>query len=116
METEDPWDGDDGDELEAEIMRADHSFGVDLRGTTAEEALEGEGLEQALAEERPEGPTTDQAFEVVDDGDPDVEGQLVAEGALLNDEYASPEEAALSIRDEAPGATDHEDPHPADGA
>jgi hypothetical protein len=98
METEDPWDGDDGDELEAEIMRADHSFGVDLRGTTAEEALEGEGLEQALAEERPEGPTTDQAFEVV------------------NDEYASPEEAALSIRDEAPGATDHEDPHPADGA
>ena len=28
----------------------------------------------------------------------------------------SPEEAALSVRDEAPGATDHEDPHPDDEA
>ncbi len=111
METEEPWDGDDGEELEAEIMRADHPFGADLRGTTPDEALAGEGLERALAEERPEGRATDEVFEVVDDGDPDVESQLVAEGAVVRDEFASPEEAALSIRDEAPGATDHEDDH-----
>ena len=116
METEDPWDGHDGEELEADIMRADHPFGVDLRGTTPEEALAGEGLEQALAEERPEGRTSDEVFEVVDDRDPDTESQLIAEGSLVSDEFPSPEDAALSIRDEAPGATDHEYPHPADGA
>jgi hypothetical protein len=30
------------------------------------------------------------------------------------DEFASPEEAALSVRDDAPGATDHDDPHPSE--
>jgi hypothetical protein len=34
MDTENPWDGDDGSELEAEIMRADHPFAADLEGTT----------------------------------------------------------------------------------
>lgn len=33
MEQEDPWDENDGEELKAEIMRADHAFGVDLWGT-----------------------------------------------------------------------------------
>ena len=112
METEDPWDEDGGDELEAEIMRADRPFGADLPGTTPEEALEGEGLEEALAEERPEPRPTDEAFEVADEGDPDVESQLVGEGEVVRDEFASPEEAALSVRDDAPGATDHEDVHP----
>jgi len=31
MERDDPWDENDGEELEAEIMRADHAFGADLR-------------------------------------------------------------------------------------
>ena len=35
MEREDPWDENDGEELEAGIMRADHSFGADLRGLCA---------------------------------------------------------------------------------
>ena len=116
MDSENPWDEDDGTELEAEIMRADHPFAADLQGTTAEEALAGEGLDAALARERPEGRTTDEALSVLDDGDPDVEGELVAEGSIESDEYAAPEEAALSIRQTAPGATDHEDPHPVDGA
>lgn len=30
------------------------------------------------------------------------------------DEFASPEEAAMSVRDDAPGATDHDDPQPTD--
>jgi hypothetical protein len=109
METEDPLDG---DELEAEIMQANRPFAVDRRGTTAEEAVEGEGLEEALDQERPEGPTTDEALGLEDDGVPDEEDELVAEGSIEMDEFASPEESALSVRDEAPGATDHEDPHP----
>ena len=114
MDAENPWDGDDGSELEAEIMRANRPFGADRHGTTPEEAEAGEGLEEALARERPEGRTTDESVAVLDDGDPDVEGELVAEGSIEPDDYASPEEAALSIRDDAPGATDHEDPHPDD--
>jgi hypothetical protein len=116
MDSENPWDGDDGSELEAEIMRADHAFGAELRGTTAEEAAEGEGLDEALARERPEGRTSDEALALLDDGDPDLEAELIAEGSTEADEYASPEEAALSVRDDAPGATDHEDPHSNDGA
>lgn len=114
MDADNPWDGDDGNELEAEIMRADHPFGAALRGTTLEEAIAGQGLDEALARERPDARTIDEAFAVVDDGDPDVEDQLVAEGSLERDEFASPEEAALSVRRDAPGATDHDDPHPID--
>ena len=116
MDTENPWDGDDGSELEAEIMRANRPFGADRRGTTPEEALEGEGLDEALAREEPEGRTTGEALAVLDDGDPDLEAELIAEGSTEADEYASPEEAALSVRDRAPGATDHDDPHPIDEA
>jgi hypothetical protein len=36
---DDPWDENDGEELEAEIMRADRPFGGDSRGTTAEEEI-----------------------------------------------------------------------------
>jgi hypothetical protein len=114
METDDPLGQDDGDELEAAIMRANRPFAVDRRGTTAEEAVEGEGLDEALAEELPEGPTTDEVLGIEDDGVPDDEDELVAEGSVEMDEFASPEESALSVRDEAPGATDHEDPHPDD--
>ena len=83
MDSDDPWDEDDGEELEAEIMRADRPFGVDLRGTTLEEALAGESLDEALAQDRAEGRRVNEALEVVDDGVPDVEGELVAEGFLV---------------------------------
>jgi len=76
MEDLEPQDADEGDELEADIMRADHAFATESAGTTAEEALEGETLDQRL------------------------------------DEFASPEEAAVTERDRAPGGTDHADPHP----
>ena len=52
------------------------------------------------------------ALGLEDEGVPDREDELIAEGSVEMDEFASPEEAALSVRDEAPGATDHEDPHP----
>lgn len=114
IDPDDPWDGDDGSELEAEIMRADHAFATELRGTTPEEAIAGPRLDEALARERPEGRTTEETLGVVDDGVPDKEGELFAEGSFERDDFASPEEASLSVRDEAPGATDHDDPHAAD--
>jgi hypothetical protein len=111
MDTEDPWDEDDGEELEAEILRADHAFGADLPGTIQYEALAGVSLDEALAREAPDRAAIDKAVAVVDDRDPDTEDELVAEGSVVMDEYTSPEEAAISIRDDAPGATDHPDPH-----
>lgn len=116
IDPDDPWEGDDGSELEAEIMRADHAFGAESKGTTPEEALERQSLHEALARERPDGRTTEETLGIVDEGALDEEGELVAEGSVEHDDFASPEEAALSARDEAPGATDHDDPHPADGS
>jgi hypothetical protein len=114
MEREDPWDENDGEELEAEILRADHPFGADIRGTTPEEA-EGElSIDDALARERPEKPPTDEVVALEDEGASDADGELVADDSLERDDFASPEESALSIRGTAPGATDHEDPHAVD--
>jgi hypothetical protein len=115
MEDKEPRDADDSDELEAAIMQADHAFGAESVGTTAEEGLEGESLDDRLAEERPERPGIDEALSVVDEGVSDDEGELVGDTVHERDEFASPEEAALSVRDNAPGATDHDDPHPSDG-
>lgn len=114
MEDQEPRDADDGDELEAAIMQADHAFGAESVGTTAEEEREGESLDQRLAQERPDRPSTDEALSVVDEGLSDEEAELVGDAVTQRDEFASPEEAALSIRDRAPGATDHDDPHPPD--
>jgi hypothetical protein len=114
MEDPEPRDADDGDELEAAIMQTDHAFGAESVGTTAEEGLEGESLDQRLAEERPERPSSDETLSVVDEGVSDEEDELVGDAVTQRDEFASPEEAALSVRDSAPGATDHDDPHPPD--
>jgi len=112
MDDVEPQDADESDELEAEIMQADHAFGTESVGTTAEEALEGETLDQRLAEERPERPSTDEVLSVADEGVSDDEDELVGEGVLERDEFAAPEEIAVTERDRVPGATDHADPHP----
>jgi hypothetical protein len=114
MEDEELRDADEGDELEAEIMQADHAFGAESDGTTVEEELEGESLDERLAEERPDDPSTEVVVSVVDEGPSDDEEELIADAVTERDEFASPEEAALSVRDSAPGATDHGDPHPPD--
>jgi hypothetical protein len=115
MEDNEPRDADEGDELEATIMRADHAFGAESVGTTVDEELAGESLDQRLAEERPDRPGTDDTVSVVDEGElADEEKELVADAVIERDEFASPEEAALSVRDSVPGATDHDDAHPAD--
>jgi hypothetical protein len=115
MSADDPPDeGDDeveGDELEASILQADHAFGAESRGTTAAEAAEGESLDEALAQERAEPEAIDEVLSLVDDGVSDVEDELAGDAVVERDEFASPEEAALSIRENVPGATDHDDPH-----
>jgi hypothetical protein len=113
MEDQEPRDADDGDELEADIMQADHAFGSESVGTTIEEELAGESLDQRLAEERPDRSNVDEVLSVIAEGTLDEEGELVGEAVVERDEFASPEEAALSVRDSAPGATDRDDPHPA---
>lgn len=112
MEDLEPRDADTGDELEAAIMQADHAFGAESTGTTPEEALEGETLDQRLAAERPDPPRADATLSVVDEGLSDDEDELVGYAVTERDEFASPEEAAITVRDNAPGATDHDDPHP----
>jgi hypothetical protein len=114
MDDQEPRDSDEGDELEAAIMQTDHAFATESVGTTAEEALAGETLDEALAEERPDRPSIDETLSVIDEGLTDDEDELVGDAVTERDEFASPEEAAMSIRDRAPGATDHDDPHPTD--
>ena len=115
MEDNEPRDADDGDELVATFMRAYHAFGAESVGTTVDEELAGESLDQRLAEERPDRPGTDATVSVVDEGElADEENELVADAVIERDEFAPPEEAALSVRDSVPGATDHDDPHPTD--
>jgi hypothetical protein len=115
MEDREPRDADAGDELEAAIMRADHAFGAESIGTTAEEEVTGEPLDQRLAAERGDRSSNDVALSLFDEGMADNEGELIGDAVIGRDEFASPEETAMSIRDDAPGATDHDDPHPADG-
>ena len=117
MHDHDPRDEDDearGEELEAEMLRADRPAGAESFGTTAEEEASEEGLDRALAQERPERVPTDEVLALVDDGENDTEKDLVGEGVNVRDEFAAPEEAAMSERDSAPGATEHDDPHPDD--
>lgn len=112
MHDHDPREEDDearGEELEAAMLRADRPAGADRFGTTAEEEATEEGLERALAQERPEPEATDEVLSLADDGENDTEKDLVGDGVTVRDDFAAPEEAAMSERDDAPGATDHDD-------
>ncbi|MGZ5213833.1 MAG: hypothetical protein ACXWEJ_09150, partial [Actinomycetota bacterium] len=104
----DPED-DPGEDLEAMIELADHAFGAESFGITAEEQVQGESLDQRLAEERPDGPTRDVEIAIEDVDAPDHEPQMVGEAVVDRDPLVAPEEAALTIRDRAPGGVDHED-------
>ena len=100
---------DPGEELEAMIEHADRPFAAESFGTTAEEEEEGESLDEQLSQERRDRPTSEVQLAIEDDAAPDDEGELVGEASLQNDPFVSPEEAAMTIRDRAPGAVDHPD-------
>ena len=91
------------------IEQADRPFASDRFGTTAEEQEEGEPLNQRLAEEAPSRRALDSGLEIEDFDAPDDEAELVGEGTFEHDPFVAPEEAAMSIRREAPGPIDHPD-------
>ena len=102
-------DEDPGDELEARIEQADRPFASDSFGTTAEEQEEGEPLDQRLGEDRPDRRPLDLQLAIEDFDAPDEEKQMVGQASLEHDHFVAPEEAAMSVRDNAPGAVDHPD-------
>jgi hypothetical protein len=88
---EDP-EEDPGEELEATIEQADGYLASESFGTTAEEEEEGEPLDLKLA---------------VEDFDaPDDEDELVATATIEHEPFVAPEEAAMTVRERAPGAVD----------
>jgi len=100
---------DPGEELEAMIEQADRPFASKSFGTTAEEQGEGEPLDQRLREERPDKPPLDLQLAIEDFDAPDDEKEMVGRASLEHDNFVAPEEAAMTVRDRAPGAVDHPD-------
>jgi hypothetical protein len=100
---------DPGEELEAMIEQADRPFASESFGTTAEEQGEGEPLDQRLGEERPDKPPVDLQLAIEDFDAPDDEMEMVGRASIEHDHFVAPEEAAMTVRDRAPGAVDHPD-------
>ena len=103
----DPED-DAGEGFEAMIEQADHAFAAESFGTTVEEERRGESLDQRLSEEQPDRPPRDIELAIEDEDAPDDEPELVANATIEREPYLAPEEAAMTVRDDAPGAVDHE--------
>jgi hypothetical protein len=93
---------DPGEELEAAIEHADHFSGSESFGTTAEEGVRGESLDQRLAEESRDEELVDTAVVIEDADEPDVESELVADASVEHDPFLSPEEAAVHVIEEDP--------------
>src|SRR6266540_3003894 len=98
---------DPGEDFEARIEQADRPFASDSFGTTAEEQEEGEPFDQRLAEERPSREPLDVQVAIEDFDAPDDEKQLVGRTSFEHDPFVAPEETAMTVRETAPGATDH---------
>ena len=100
---------DPGEEPEVMIEQADRPFASESFGTTAEEQEEGEPLDRRLGEERPDKPPVDVELAIEDFDAPDEEKEMVGQASFEHDRFVAPEEAAMSVRDRAPGAVDHPD-------
>jgi hypothetical protein len=107
---EDP-EEDPGEELEATIEQADRPFASESFGTTAKEQKEGEPLDERLKEERSDRPPLDLQLAIEDLDAPDDEKEMLGRASLEHDRFVAPEEAAMTVRDGAPGAIDHPDDH-----
>ena len=110
-EDSDEWDDGSGEALEELIEHADRASGAESFGTTADEQERGEPFDERLAEERPDRPILDTDLGLIDEDGPDDESELVGEAISQRDPFVAPEESAMSVRDEAPGAVDHPDEH-----
>jgi hypothetical protein len=110
-EDSDQWDDGSGEALEEVIEHADRASGAESFGTTADEQERGEPFDARLAEERTDRPIRDTDLGLVDEDAPDDEPELIGEAVGERDPFVAPEESAMSVRDEAPGAVDHPDEH-----
>jgi hypothetical protein len=110
-EDSDEWDDGSGEAIEELIEHADRASGAESFGTTADEQERGEPLGERLAEERPDRPIRDTDLGLIDEAGPDEEDELIGEAVGERDPFVAPEESAMSVRDEAPGAVDHPDDH-----
>jgi hypothetical protein len=108
-DSEDGWDDGSGEELEEMIEHADRALGAESFGTTADEQERGEPLDSRLAEERTDKPVLDAELGIIDEDVPDDESEMVGEAVGERDPFVAPEEVAMSVREEAPGAVDHPD-------
>lgn len=100
-----------GDTMEGEIPPLDHPQGAEEYGTTSLEQQNPETLEDRLAREEPDvAASPDLGAPVV--AGPDTSGtmldpdtDLVADDEALLDDTLAPEEAALRLTEDLPGAT-----------
>ena len=105
-----PSDADPLEELEIEIEDLERPLGTDER-TTAAEGREGETMDERLSREVPDqgiGRRRPDPATIADEAAPDDEPELVGDAVDAGSRPA-PEEAAMRIRNDAPGLTDHED-------
>jgi hypothetical protein len=109
--SDDEWDDGSGQGLEEMIEHADRALGTESFGTTADEQERGEPIDSRLAEEATDRPLLDTELGIIDEDAPDDESEMVGEAIGERNPFVSPEEAAMSVRDEAPGAVDHPDDH-----
>ena len=106
---DDGWDDGSGEDLEEMIEHADRARGAESFGTTADEQERGEPIDSRLAEERPSRPILDDELGIIDEDVPDDESEMVGEAVGERDPFVAPEEVAMTVREEAPGAVDHPD-------
>jgi hypothetical protein len=106
---DDAWDDGSGEALEEMIEHADHAFGTESFGTTADEQDRGEPIDSRLAEERASRPPREDELGIIDEDVPDDESEMVGEAVAERDPFVAPEEVAMSLREEAPGGVDHPD-------
>jgi len=112
---DDGWDDGSGEDLEEMIEHADRARGAESFGTTSDEQERGEPMDARLAEERPSRPILEDELGIIDEDVPDDESEMVGEAVGERDPFVAPEEVAMTVRDEAPGAVDHPDDYTEDG-
>lgn len=99
---------DDVEEYTQELI--EHAEGpMATFGTTAEEQRRGQSLDSRLAEEGAVSPTAADDLEVYDETGTDREPEMVGDAAAEQDAFLAPEDSAMSVREDAPGAVDHPD-------
>jgi hypothetical protein len=108
----DPPNGaDEGEALEDMISAMDRYVGADEHTTAAGQA-EGDTIDERTRREHPQRERPDSSVDLVDDDGADGvdrEKDLVADGEERPEGPVAPEQAAIHVRHEPPGAVNHPD-------